>query len=270
MADRWWNGVNGNWTDTSNWSATRYGSTGQTVPGSSDVAYVMDGAVDITSNISAVTAGTIVIGGEFAGNISGMLLDTTTCAVDIKTVNRNRIVIGAAASKTISGVMNIRNTGQGEVQIASGASGVITTVRCGARGTVKVLGSGVVTNLYSAGIRIIAEYAATAFTILQLRGGSGHEISRGVTTLTLDAGALGTVKLASAVGTANVVGRSRYTHDSTGTITAIEVTPGSVAIAGAAPFTVTDSTVWETGSLFDNNSNAAYTNATVVVGETKA
>lgn len=50
-----------------------------------------------------------------------------------------------------------------------------------------------------------------------------------------------------------------YLHNSTGTVTYIETRPGAIATAGAAPFTVTNATVYG-GVLFPNAGNVTYSN----------
>lgn len=262
MANRYFLGVNGNWSDTANWSTTRGGAGGSAEPSGSDDVFIFDGNVDITTNIGGETAQSIKIGGDFKGNIgavgTALTISTTSCVITVETVGKQ--YINLAAATTVAQV-NVNSTGPGTVNLAGGT---FTDVYCGASGTVNVAGGCVVTNLYSAGIKILSEYSGTAFTILKVLGGIGHEIRRAVTTLTLG-GALTTYN-AIALATANILRGGSLNHTSNGTITTIEVQPGGSAIGGFLPFTVTNSTKYEGGSLFANTNQVTYTNATAIIG----
>lgn len=264
MANRYWLGVNGNWDDTANWSTTRGGAGGSAEPTGSDDVFILDGSTDIVTNITGVTAQTIKIGGDFKGNIGGagtaLTVSTTTCVITVETVGRQ--YVNLAASTTVATV-NVNSTGPGTVNLGSGT---FTDVYCGANGTLNIDGGCVVTNLYSAGCKILSAYNATAHTIAKILGGVGHEIKRVVTTLTL--GGSATTYNAVTLTTANVVRGGTLNHTSNGTITTIEVQPGGTALGGFLPFTVTNSTKYEGGSLFANTAAVTYTNPTTLIGRT--
>jgi hypothetical protein len=257
-------GVSGDWTATANWALTRGGAGGELAPDADDNVYVLDGAIDITTNLTGVTALTIKVGGDFQGNIgaagTALTVSTTSCVITVETVGRQFVNLGAS---TTVATVNVNSTGQqGRVTLATGT---FTDVNCGASGRVDVGGSCVVTNLYSAGIQIVADYSGTAFTVLELDGGSGHEIRRAVTTARLtnaqaqSYGAIAITTLTAHRGT-------RFTHGSNGTITTANARPGSVLLAGFVPFIVTNSTLWESGSLFANSNQVTYTNPTATKG----
>ncbi len=266
MAARYFLGISGNWDDTANWSTTRGGAGGSAEPSASDDVYILDSATDITSNLTGVTAATIKIGGAYQGNIgqagTALTVSTTTCVITVETVGRQYVNLSAT---TTVATVNINSTGGGVVNLGSGT---FTDVNCGASGTVNVDGGCVVTNLRSAGCRVFSAYNGTAHTILDIQGGTGHEVKRAVTTLNL-AGGLETFA-AITLGTATLTRGGSMLYGSTGTITALHVKPGATATAGFVPFTVTDSTLWEGGRLFPNASSGqiTYTNATTFYGRT--
>lgn len=264
MANRYWLGVSGDWDSTANWSTTRGGAGGSAEPSASDDVFILDGSTDIITNITGVTAQTIKIGGDFKGNIGGagtaLTIATTTCVITVETVGRQ--YVNLAASTTVATV-NVNSTGSGAVNLGSGT---FTDVYCGANGTLNIDGGCVVTNLYSAGCKVLSAYNATAHTIAKILGGVGHEIKRVVTTLTL--GGSATTYNAVTLTTANVLRNGVLSHTSNGTITTIEVQPGGAALGGFLPFTVTNSTKYEGGSLFSNTNQVTYTNATTIIGRT--
>lgn len=275
MADRYWLGANTDWSSSSNWSTTRGGSGGSAAPTSSDDVYIYDGNVDITTNITNVAAQSIKIGGKFSGNIGGggtpLTVGTATCPITIETVATNKkIVIGAYNSITISATMNIRSTGGGSVEIANGASGVITTVQVGQDARVLVTASGVVTNIESAGGLVFAEYNATAFTSAEICGGgtptSPHIFQRAITTLNASASAILRTENAVAITTANLR-VATLTHNSSGTITTANAFTGGILKQGDTPFTITNSKKHQGGVLPIVGGSVTFTNTTNVVGK---
>jgi hypothetical protein len=262
MANRFFLGVNGNWDDTANWSTTRGGAGGSAEPSASDDVFILDSATDITTNLTGVTAQTIKIGGDYQGNIGGsgtaLTVATTTCVITVETVGRQ--YVNLSASTTVAQV-NVNSTGSGTVNLGAGT---FTDVYCGASGTLNIDGGCVVTNLYSAGMKVFSAYNGTAHTIAKILGGVGHEIRRAVTTLTLGGGA--TTYNAVTLTTANVQRGGSLNHTSNGTITTLEVQPGGSTLGGFLPFTVTNSTKYEGGSLFPNTNQVTYTNATTIIG----
>lgn len=276
MANRYWLGVSGDWTATANWSTTRYGAGGSAAPTSSDDVYILDGDIDITSNITAVAAQSIRIGGNFSASIGGsgtaMTVNTAACPITIENVATGKtIAIGADAAVTISGIVRIRSTGGGTVTLASGAAGVITTVRCGRQGRVIVSSSAAVTNLYSGGIRITAEPSSTAFTLLELRGGgnavASHDIRRACTTLTVTNGAVARNYNSVAVTTANVESQGTVFHDSDGTVGTLNAFPAGVFKSGATAFAITNANIWQGSTTPPEGGRVTYTNTPEFYGD---
>lgn len=264
MASRFWRGVNTNFTDTANWSATRTGATGQTAPSASDDVSILDGDLDITSNITAATMLSCVIGGNFKGNIPGMTVNTAGCVVTIRNVGFGKtITIGADAAVTLANV-HVRSTGQGTVTIANGAAGVVTNVYAGKIGRLVVQGD--VTNLYCAGMPVQAEYSATAFTIADFESGS-HNLYRSATTFTIGAGAQVRTYNSVASATLCTVNGGSLLHDSDGTIALLHLKPGGQLVPVTTAFAVTNSVIWEGSVPNKGSAMVTYTNASTNVGD---
>ena len=272
MASRYWTdgAHDGDSTNVNNWSATRGGATGASVPGNSDTAFFLDGDGDINAN-TAFAAAVIEIGGVFRGNVNGLLSNYAACVVTIETAAPGKnIAVGPAAATTLAKI-NVRATGGGSVEIVGGAAGVLTDLVCGSQGRVTVQTSAAVTNCYSSGMFVQAWYNATAFTILQIEGGgtaaTPHVIERAVTTLT-NSGAFTRANNSVAITTANL--RGWHLHESSGTIATANAYRAGVLQVGATPFTVTNASWWEGGKLSYGNPKITFSNAPTIIGNVAA
>lgn len=269
MADRFWRGVNNDFTSTANWSATRTGATGQTAPSASDDVYIYDGTGDITGNVTGVTAQSMTIGGLFQGNITGMTVATTTCVVTIEGVAFGKTVsIGAAAGVTL-GLIHVKSTKQGKVSIIAGAAGVLTALRAGRIGDLNIDGSGVVTNFYCAGMPTTAAYASTAFTLAEFRTGT-HTLQRSATTLTLDNAAQVASEFTgvdNAFTTVNIGSAATLRQNTAGTIGTLNAYPGGTLAPVNTKFTVTNCNVWEGSNINRNSDKITFTNAPAPFGD---
>lgn len=268
MANRFWLGVDSNFTNTANWSTTRNGTGGSAAPTSSDDVYILDGTTDITTNITGVEVNSITIGGNFRGNIGtvGSSMTFTTVTTSITIENCLKQFINIAATTTIARV-NVDGTGNG---IANLTGGTFTLVACGTVGRVFVGGSCTVTTLRSTGIVCTIE-AGTAGTTLDIQDGVGHELRRSFTTLELG-GSLTAYLQAALTGTGASASKltrgARLLWASNGTIAEIMAKTGSVALAADVPFAVTNSTKYEGAALFDNNLRiVTFTNAPDPIGK---
>jgi hypothetical protein len=134
MADRFWVGGTGNWTDASKWAATSGGPGGAGVPASNDNAY-FDGNSDVGSNFTVtVDAGAscrdLIIGD--GGTVS--VLDVT-------------MTLAGSAALNISGSLffpttNLTNTFTGTITFNSNISNTITTNGISLNGNVTLFGTG--------------------------------------------------------------------------------------------------------------------------------
>lgn len=251
IASRYWRGTNTTATDTANWSATRYGVTGASVPGSSDDAYFIDSATDVAT-VTAFAPATITVGGNYQGGFQGMFLSTAACIVTIEDVAFGKnIVIGPDAATTLASV-HVRSTGKGRVTIVAGAAGVLTLLQVGKVGTLFVDGSCPVTTYNNCGMNDTFAYSATAITTGQWSGGGTHDVQRAVTTATVDG--IGTRVNITATGssptstTLTVSSGGTWAHDSDGTITTANVKPGGTLAPVSTKFTVTTMNLWEGGN----------------------
>lgn len=270
MATRYWQPVNGDTTDVNNWSATRGGATGASVPGSSDTAWFYDGAIDVNANTSFAPL-ICNIGGKFTGNINGLLFSTAACVVTVESVAQGKtIVIGPAASTTLAKI-HVRRTGAGNVQIAGGSSSLLTDLWSGAFARVLVLASCPVTNGIHLANTVTYEANATALTSCAVRGnGSPSTASatfdRSATTLTVTHGASTLFRYTAAITTLNVEG-ANHVHDSSGTIATANAYPGGNLLPSSTAFAVTNSNFYEGGSLSYGSGKITFTNPPAAIGD---
>jgi len=273
MADRYWRGTNSTWTDTANWSATRYGVTGASAPASTNDVYILDGIGDIDAyDASAVDLNSLTIGGNFVGRIKGLSI---ACSGAVRIACRNDIVLNPGTNNLDD--VRVYSTGSATVRFGSGA-GVITALQVGSGNVVIESGATVTTASVAGGT--IVDTGGTVYTTLNLRGGTVYS-QRGATTanvsdatlVALSASAWGTVSASNSlvqynssgtITTANAYPNSKWTDEALGTRAV-----GGVVINGApTPFTVTNSVEWLNATLFDNaQANITYSNATTYVGK---
>lgn len=104
MANRYWIGGSGNWTDTAHWSTASNGSGGATVPGSADVA-IFDASSGAAPTTVTVNATTTVSGVTFTGvdvmytfASAGNLTVTGTLVVATNTTYTNGLTIDGNAT----------------------------------------------------------------------------------------------------------------------------------------------------------------------------
>lgn len=240
------------------------------VPGNSDTAFFLDGDTDVDAN-TAFAAAVVEIGGNFRGNVNGVLCNYASCVVTIESVAPGKTVaIGAAASTTLTKI-NVRSTGAGSVEIIGGSSSLVTDIICGSVGRVTIATSAPVTNLYSTGIFLQCWYNATAFTILQIEGGGSaanpHVFERAVTTLT-NTDAFTRANNSVAITTANL--RGNHLHESSGTITTANAYRSGTLQVGVTPFTITNTNWWEGGKVPYGNPKVTFTNPPTAYGNPAA
>lgn len=275
MADRYFRGSTGDINTTAAWSSTRYGATGASIPGSSDTAYFYDGNVDIDTNISNFLAATVVIGGNFAGNIgtesSSLEMGTASANVIIERVPKSFVNVSAKASVTI-GTIHVKDALRGRINVTSGASGVVTALYCGTTGIVRVDPAVSIPTIKSAGCMIDAPISSNAITELWLSGNAGqsHRIGRSVGTAYLSSTRASLIGTAAVTTKISLFGDTVYFHDSTGTITLIEAADRSKAMAGSVRFTVTNAVEWANGKAFSYSDKVTFTNPPTSIGNSQS
>jgi hypothetical protein len=265
MATRYWLGVNSNLTDTANWSATRLGAGGSSVPGAGDTAWFYDNSTDVLTNITNFLADVVNIGGNFRGNIggatSGLELGTAACVCTIENVGKDYINILAKSATSIATV-NIKAFNRGIVNL--GGAGTFTNVYVGAAGRVTIDSAVTVTNYYGAGA-VTEARTGTAFTILQLSGQpiQAHTITRGFTTGTFSNTSV-VYNGTATITTVNVQSGAFYLHNSDQTITTCNAFSGGTAAAGAFKFTVTNLAQWTGAAAFVSRDMVTVTNQSYI------
>lgn len=242
MAERTWHGGAGdnNWGTAGNWDTAPVGGDSVVITGSSDITAGLTPAIAIatwtrgdgcTAKIGSATAAltftTITTINDSGRSSYTKLACSTSCA----TANFN---IAPGCSVYVSG------------------AGTWTTVNArGTGGDITLDSSSVVTNFRNQSPNVQAS-VSTSGTALTLFENSGRATCRrNVTTYTGEGGDSLSLTDAATMGTANLYRRSSYNHQSSGTITALNMHPGSSfpITGGVKPFTITDCTFWD-GSYF--------------------
>ena len=262
MATVRWLGVNGDLADTSNYS------TGS-LPSAADDFVIDAGSIDITSNLTALSAialksWTVTTG--FKGNIGGSGQSIVILANHGTTTGINVSMSGAYiyASVTFSGSgdFTIGSTGPGAFYLTGGTFASENFVG-GSSGKCFILSGVTMGNVYTAGASLDV---TPAFTTGIFNG--GNSIVRGdVTTLTLGTNAGVTLEGSGVdVTTANVNGGARLILNNggatAGVITTANAYPGSyIANGGKFNNTITTLNQWA-GSTQVINAAAARTTVT--------
>lgn len=219
MATRTWTGAtDGDWAVTTNWSPS-------TVPVSDDDV-IIDGTVSITASLnqSAVDLKSLKILSTYTGNIgtSGASLQinvTSTAGGNTPTCE----ISGNGSFYNLNGNYTTLKINTGLGCTTSVAGGTTTTAYCGS-GNVNFAAGAVLTTLYVDGANFYAYYNATAITTAIIGVGM-FSTARAVTTKFSQAM---TKLLSSAtIGTAYLFKGAAFNDQSTGTITTLQVLPGS-------------------------------------------
>lgn len=183
-------------SSTSNWSTSRWGTTGSSVPGAGDTANLLDGSGELSSTgigtLGAADLGNITIGPEFAMTApAGTTIDLQCSAGVVKVESASQFLplrIVTAVAKLI-----VRQRG-GLVVLSS--SGSPTMTECDLLGgNINILSTFNATNMYAGGrtLNVWAEYSSTKFTACEFF--MGRWVShRGFTALT-QAGELNSTRM---------------------------------------------------------------------------
>jgi hypothetical protein len=217
----------GSVSDTGNW--TTDSGTPASPPGAGDtVLFDSRNHGPVTGGSLTGTTGIEVqgYGGDWA---AGTSIPATTA-----NINSHGTLNNAASITTL----NLQNTHGGKwVQ----TGGTVTTARVGV-GQFDIGASAVVTTLTNIMGNVTAAYNATGFTTVNMYGGSLVS-ARAITTENLDGGcSVRIVGSGLAVTTANIRGRSKHLHWSSGTIGTANLEVGELSIAGS-PYSATITTL---------------------------
>lgn len=267
MASRFWLGVNNDTTDTANWSATRGGTGGQTVPGNSDAANFLDGTGDLNAN-AAFAAATAVFGGNFTGNIAGLQSNFASAVWTVESQAAGKVFnIGPAVGVTMAAI-HVK-TAKGTVNIVGGAA-TLTLLRVGKNvGKLNVDPTCIVTTYDNAGAPDYVGYNSTAITTGQWGGGgNNHRCCRSITTGTVNGPTILQVLCAGGSPTATTLtvnDRSTIAWDSDGTVTTANVKDGGTWQPVSTKHTVTTMNLWE-GGIGNQSSDKVAVGTLVPIG----
>jgi len=258
MAIRYWVGGTGSqsFASTANWSASRNGASGASVPTSTDTAYIWDGTSDIDTGLSQAAL-TGVLDVSFGGTIgtNGGTALVTDC-LTVRYYGTGKF----ANFGTSTGVSNLSvYSSEGMVTFNAGLAGEVFV---GPNALVTFNGTGTFTTLYNAG-GIVQCNGAAVDTVLNYQGTVSFTCN--VDELSVFSGYANTQNTAAVTTFAKVYSGATLQHSSTGTITFLYAYPDSTANDAGAPgsFTVTASELWPNASLFQNPSvSITYTNPT--------
>lgn len=264
MADRFWVGAvtSTDLSSTANWSTSRGGAGGASVPTTADNAYIETGSVAITSGSLACANLYFSAPINFGTEGAALSVECTT----LMEVRGNRDFVNMAITTSTLPTLHYR-VGSGELTLSSGT---ITNIYAGAAGSISVLAAAVVGSsgvVKSGGCRLSIAYNATAITYLSMLGGYADGVARSMATLNIAPGAQARLTDAAAVSTRAYVG-GKLLHHSTGTIADIDVGTGGRATSegGAYPFTVTASAKGVNAYCFDDERNVTKTASTLGLG----
>lgn len=264
MADRHWVGAvtSDDLSDTANWSATRGGAGGETVPSTSDTVYIEVGSVDITAGALACANLYFSAPINFGTEGGALNVECTT----LMEIRGNRDFANMAIVTSTLPTLHYR-VGSGTLTLNSGTT---TNIYAGAAGSIVVNAAAVVGSsgaIKSGGCRIQIAYNATAITYLSMLGGYADGIARSMATLNVAPGAQARLTDAAAISTRAYIG-GKLLHHSTGTIADIDVGNGARATSegGAYPFTVTASAKGVGAYCFDDERNVTKSAATHGLG----
>lgn len=260
MADKFWRGTagDGDWSNTNNWSSTRFGSTGAGAPASTNDVYILDGNYPIIAGLSAAATdlNSLTVGPNYSGYI-GTASTPLTVAVS-GTSGATLKAIGGAWQwcKIIAGtngidVLDIRSTGSGKFWLSGGTT-VDTYL---GTGNVEIEAGAVITNIYSAGANLIMGDNATDVTIGHFAGGTVVS-RRDVDTLIIGPTCSYTTLEDVTVDTAATV-FGVWNCQSSGTVASLTAFPTarvSAAGSSATALTITSLVKYAGAQVFENDS----------------
>lgn len=277
---QWWVGGAGTqlYTAAANWSATRGGAGGNGPPIAGDAVHIVDSNSKIAgSDQSGVALASFEATFAPQGTSSVPPLSIGSLGTPLK------IGLAAGATATLGGM-------HGDIYIGPTFADSAGMLVCNGLGNVVVsgvssAGGGSIIGGSRAGkVTIASDYAGT-FSVLNL--GCQMEVAYTATSttmpVTVDAGVVTSYRsmttgevsgmlvlahTAAASGTITVRKGGMHNHRSTGTLANMVVKSGGVAsaVGGPSGFTVTNATVYGSGSMFPGSTNIVYTNPLVSVG----
>lgn len=259
MASIYYLGVDGNWTNTANWS-------GGSVPVSTDDVFIANSSQDIITNLnqSAVALASLTIDATYTGKIGAastyLQIDATTLTIGRQTGNVNA---------TGSSRLHLKGTYTTAVVLDTAVSSADT-------GYPPLCFAGTITTLHvrggSVGIAVLTPTETATATTINITQSSSAQVSPVVTmgsvtntTINLDSGIL-TSRASATCTTANVRGGT-YRVEGTNAHTTATVEGGSLVYNGTG--TITNLIVYSATADFSNDTRAkTITNCNAYKGAT--
>jgi hypothetical protein len=260
MADKYWRGTagDGDWSNTNNWSATRFGSTGAGAPASNDVVYIVDGNYSITTGLNAASTDLdgFTVGPNYTGNIGTSsaplqiaVSGTSGATMRIKGIGGQYIKITAGTNGI--DVLDIEETGAGTFYLVGGT----TTDAYFGTGNVVVEAGAVLTNWYSAGANIDLADNGTDCAIAELAGGTCRSRRDLDAVIVGPTAVLTTLEDVTVDGSIDVSGV--WNCQSSGTVASLKARPTARVTAqgsSATALTITSLVKYAGAQVFENDS----------------
>lgn len=287
MANKHWLGVNGNLTDTANWSTSRGGAGGAAVPTTDDDVYFETG-IPPSTNLAGITD----ILGSLYWSLDGPL-GTSSTPLSVS-------VSGTSAITGRSGVVRVTKTTYVNLQAAgsagidklslelpSNATAILSVTSTGGfaansgdyihidGGTVTLSGEAAATS--GSKIRVVSGIlngeADASFTFQSVEVGPSAQFKTARSCVTLDVSTNARAETTDAAGVSTqltVHPGGYHNHTGYGTIALSDVRPGGKAEAKNSKynFTLTARTKWRGGSNFEDATKLLNVPSSTTVGET--
>jgi hypothetical protein len=263
----WTGATSGDWNTTTNWS------TGALPVASDDVIFNTSSRdVTISSSVASITYGSLKILDGFTGSlgVAGTKLEVNATTLLIATDRPNIHLDGDYTTAVIS---DIRAGTAASPNVTFGTSSSFTTLRItGGKGAVEVASAGIPTIQMLRAEDAVLSILSTASSVATILMDSG-EITTAETITTADVSG-GRLVLTGSAGatTVNLNGSGQLDHNSSGTVTTVNVFDVNSSASTANNATASGATFTNT-NLFDGTvderngaSNTTFSNGIVVNG----
>jgi len=269
MAARYFIPTSGDYAwDGAVWAATASGAAGSAAtPVDTDDVYILSGTANITSSLnqSGIQLNSLTIG--FSGTIGTA---ATSLQIGLDTGDTAYIYgsgsINIAITETSGSTLNVYDNFSGFLRITGGA---IASIICGRSGAIDVSGSPTIGSIATCGCSITINTVTGSCSLIAL--GGNHAVYCSMSIIGIAGNGIIRAEGASVAVTFQAYANSgsKIVYTAPGTIaTALVYTGGEITTDGTfGGFTVTNSTVYAGGKLFDTPSvPITYTNPTAKYG----
>lgn len=257
------------WTG-SVWAATATGAAGSAAtPVDGDDVYILNGTARITSALdqSAIQLNSLTIGFDGEIGTSAASLQIGLDASDPAWIS-GACTVNMVLTHTSASTLSILDGFSGNVNLTGST---LTNIYCGRSGGLNISGTNTITQIQTAGcsVSIAAGVSGMSSTELICYGGNHRSLSS-MSAVSCIGGATFTLYGAGLTcGLASAYGRSRYIHDSSGTLAnaVVDATSQITTSGRFGGFTVTSSIIIAGGRMFQQPPvPITYTNTTTKIG----